>query len=81
MTLVPEFDDWISIRYFQFILFYLIQTFSIFKDKTMTILRSGTTKKYSDNWDSAFGEKKKTTKAKAAPKTKKVKKKKSSPKK
>tara|TARA_B110000495_G_scaffold84012_1_gene72240 strand:+ start:3037 stop:3186 length:150 start_codon:yes stop_codon:yes gene_type:complete len=49
----------------------------------MTILRSGTTKKYSDNWDSAFGgiKKKKTTKAKAAPKTKKVKQKKSSPKK
>ncbi len=31
----------------------------------MTILRSGTTKKYSDNWSAAFGEKPK--KAKATP--------------
>ncbi|MGI9497338.1 MAG: hypothetical protein ACR2NK_14875 [Mariniblastus sp.] len=44
----------------------------------MTILRSGTTKKYSDNWSSAFGEKKKkVTKKKTAAKSKKVKQKKS----
>ena len=43
----------------------------------MTILRSGTTKKYSDNWSNAFGEKKKkATKKKPTAKAKKVKQKK-----
>lgn len=32
----------------------------------MTILRSGTTKKYSDNWAAAFGEKKKPVKKSGA---------------
>jgi hypothetical protein len=45
----------------------------------MTILRSGTTKKYSDNWGAAFGEKKKKiAKPKASGKSKKTKKTKSS---
>ncbi|MCP4099069.1 MAG: hypothetical protein P8L78_17100 [Mariniblastus sp.] len=44
----------------------------------MTILRSGTTKKYSDNWGAAFGAKKKSkAKPKAAAKSKKTKTKKS----
>jgi hypothetical protein len=44
----------------------------------MTILRSGTTKKYSDNWGAAFGDKKKSkAKPKAAAKSKKSKTKKS----
>jgi len=44
----------------------------------MTILRSGTTKKYSDNWGAAFGDKKKSkAKPKAAAKSKKTKTKKS----
>lgn len=48
----------------------------------MTILRSGTTKKYSENWGAAFGEKKKkTSKPKASAKSKKTKAKKSSSKK
>lgn len=48
----------------------------------MTILRSGTTKKYSENWGNAFGnKKKKTAKPKASRKSKKTKTKKSSSKK
>lgn len=47
----------------------------------MTILRSGTSKKYSDNWGAAFGEKKSKAKPKATAKKKKVAKKKKSKKK
>ena len=36
----------------------------------MTILRSGTTQKYSENWGAAFGEKKKKSKPKATAKRK-----------
>lgn len=38
----------------------------------MTILRSGTTKQYSENWGTAFGGKKKTGKAKPASSAKKA---------
>ena len=47
----------------------------------MTILRVGATKKYADNWASAFGEKKKATKKKATTAKKKTTKKKAKKKK
>jgi len=49
------------------------------QEKTMTILRSGTTKKYSDNWAAAFGgTKKKSTKKSGVKASKKTKTKKKS---